>query len=103
MCIRDSYGPVDGHNLDELLDTLQYVRNLDGVVLLHVKTEKGKGMPKLEEKDDRYHGVSPKPPEAPKKPDAQKDPIACSVEPTVVIPAAEQPRKKARSWTNHFT
>ena len=52
-------GPVDGHNLTELTDILQYAKGLDEPVLLHVKTVKGKGYPLAEENPDAFHGVSP--------------------------------------------
>ena len=37
------YGPVDGHNVGELVDTLEHMKNIEGPVLLHVLTEKGHG------------------------------------------------------------
>ncbi|HEX2256529.1 MAG TPA: 1-deoxy-D-xylulose-5-phosphate synthase, partial [Afifellaceae bacterium] len=53
-------GPIDGHNLDHLLPVLRNVRDaeLDGPVLVHVVTQKGKGYAPAEESDDKYHGVS---------------------------------------------
>ena len=39
------FGPIDGHNVDELVTALANVQKLDGVTLLHVMTEKGKGVP----------------------------------------------------------
>jgi len=53
-------GPIDGHNLDHLLPVLKNVRDaqVDGPVLVHVVTKKGKGYPPAEESDDKYHGVS---------------------------------------------
>ncbi|MBI2650223.1 1-deoxy-D-xylulose-5-phosphate synthase [Candidatus Woesearchaeota archaeon] len=53
------FGPIDGHNLDELIPALQNVRNLKGPVLLHVKTEKGKGYEFAEKDIDKFHGMSP--------------------------------------------
>ena len=52
-------GPVDGHNLPLLTKILQYARELDEPVLLHVKTVKGKGFLPAEENPDAFHGVSP--------------------------------------------
>lgn len=52
-------GPVDGHNLSLLTKILQYARELDEPVLLHVKTVKGKGFLPAEENPDAFHGVSP--------------------------------------------
>jgi len=53
------FGPIDGHNLDELIPALQNVRSLKGPVLLHVKTEKGKGYTFAEKDIDKFHGMSP--------------------------------------------
>ncbi len=51
-------GPVDGHNLDQLLPVLKNVRDSDqGPILLHVVTQKGKGYAPAEASADRYHGV----------------------------------------------
>lgn len=52
-------GPVDGHNLSQLTQILQYARELDEPVLLHVKTVKGKGFTPAEENPDAFHGVGP--------------------------------------------
>ena len=52
-------GPVDGHNLSQLTKILQYARDLEEPVLLHVKTVKGKGFLPAEENPDAFHGVSP--------------------------------------------
>ena len=53
-------GPVDGHNLDQLLPVLKNVRNErdSGPVLIHVVTQKGFGYGPAEDSDDKYHGVS---------------------------------------------
>ena len=53
------YGPVDGHNFNQLLPALRYVRDHDkkGPVLLHVLTKKGKGFAPAEKSYDKYHGV----------------------------------------------
>lgn len=56
-------GPVDGHDLTRLCDVLQWARELNGPVLLHVKTVKGKGYPYAERNPDRFHGVGPFDPE----------------------------------------
>ena len=53
-------GPIDGHNLDHLIPVLTNVRDsyLDGPVLVHVVTKKGKGYAPAENSADKYHGVS---------------------------------------------
>ena len=50
-------GPVDGHDVARLTQLLQYARELNCPVLLHVKTVKGKGYPPAEREPDRFHGV----------------------------------------------
>jgi 1-deoxy-D-xylulose-5-phosphate synthase len=51
-------GPVDGHNLDDLVDTLQSLYNKPGPQFLHVVTRKGKGYAKAEADPVAYHGPS---------------------------------------------
>lgn len=51
-------GPIDGHDINVLLDTLSNVRKLEGPQFLHVVTQKGKGYDKAEEDCLLYHGVS---------------------------------------------
>ncbi|MBI3035240.1 1-deoxy-D-xylulose-5-phosphate synthase [Candidatus Woesearchaeota archaeon] len=53
------FGPIDGHNLDELIPALQNVKDLKCPVLLHIKTEKGKGYEFAEKDIDKFHGMSP--------------------------------------------
>jgi 1-deoxy-D-xylulose-5-phosphate synthase len=51
-------GPIDGHNLDQLVPVLENVRDMaDGPVLIHVVTQKGKGYAPAEAAADKYHGV----------------------------------------------
>jgi 1-deoxy-D-xylulose-5-phosphate synthase len=51
-------GPIDGHNLDQLIPVLENVRdNAEGPVLIHVVTKKGKGYAPAEAAADKYHGV----------------------------------------------
>ena len=52
-------GPVDGHNIEELERMLKITKELDGPVLLHVLTKKGKGYKIAEENPDKYHATSP--------------------------------------------
>ncbi len=51
-------GPVDGHNIEALLDTFRHVKRLKGPVLVHVLTVKGKGIPYAEADSRTYHGLS---------------------------------------------
>ena len=53
-------GPIDGHDMDSLVSVLKNVRdiNYQGPILVHLKTEKGKGYKFAEKSIDKYHGVS---------------------------------------------
>jgi 1-deoxy-D-xylulose-5-phosphate synthase len=52
-------GPIDGHNLDQLVPVLENVRDAaEGPCLIHVVTQKGKGYAPAEAAADKYHGVS---------------------------------------------
>lgn len=53
------YGPVDGHNIPLLMSTLHYARDIQGPVLIHVLTKKGKGYAPAEENPTRFHGIGP--------------------------------------------
>jgi 1-deoxy-D-xylulose-5-phosphate synthase len=50
-------GPADGHDVNYLIENLERVRQLDGVVLLHVLTQKGKGHPKALSHPERVHAA----------------------------------------------
>ncbi len=51
-------GPIDGHNLDQLIPVLENVRDAaEGPCLIHVVTQKGKGYAPAENAADKYHGV----------------------------------------------
>ena len=53
-------GPIDGHDLDVLLPILENARDSkhEGPIMIHIKTEKGKGYSFAENAEDKYHGVS---------------------------------------------
>jgi 1-deoxy-D-xylulose-5-phosphate synthase len=86
------FGPVDGHNMAEMLAALEQVKDLEGVTLLHVRTEKGKGVPGSEDRYDRAHAAKPQP-----KKKAEKVPV----EPCVLQPVVPM-QKPGRSWTEWF-
>jgi 1-deoxy-D-xylulose-5-phosphate synthase len=52
-------GPVDGHDLNALVDTLRHVRQWKGPTLVHVLTRKGKGYPMAEQNPVVWHGAKP--------------------------------------------
>jgi len=51
------FGPIDGHNLDHLIDILNNIKTINEPVLLHVITKKGKGYPQAEKNPVYFHGV----------------------------------------------
>ena len=53
------FGTVDGHNLNELINIIDQVKNLDGPIVIHTITQKGKGYSFAEEDSYKYHGVTP--------------------------------------------
>ena len=52
-------GPLDGHRIDVLIETLNNVSRLKGPILVHVLTRKGKGYPPAETNPSLFHGVGP--------------------------------------------
>ncbi|MFW6164157.1 MAG: 1-deoxy-D-xylulose-5-phosphate synthase [Planctomycetota bacterium] len=68
-----AFGPIDGHSMEDLLETLDAVRELCGPVLLHVVTEKGRGHRQAASDPTRYH--SAKPTACPvEKPEGEREP-----------------------------
>ena len=53
------YGPIDGHDVGELINTLENLKNLPGPRFLHIVTRKGKGFKPAEEDQIRYHALKP--------------------------------------------
>ncbi|HUE77308.1 MAG TPA: 1-deoxy-D-xylulose-5-phosphate synthase [Longimicrobiales bacterium] len=52
-------GPIDGHDMDALLNTLANVRDMQGPRVIHVITQKGKGFPQAERDPVGWHGAKP--------------------------------------------
>lgn len=52
-------GPVDGHNIRELCQFLENAKSIDGPVLIHALTKKGKGYARAEENPGKFHGIGP--------------------------------------------
>jgi 1-deoxy-D-xylulose-5-phosphate synthase len=55
----DYVGPLSGHRLDRLIEAFENVAQLEGPVLVHVVTRKGKGYPPAEQRPSLFHGVGP--------------------------------------------
>jgi 1-deoxy-D-xylulose-5-phosphate synthase len=53
-------GPIDGHDIGELEDMLAEAKKCNQCVLVHVKTQKGRGYAPAEERPDKFHSVAPK-------------------------------------------
>ncbi len=52
-------GPIDGHNIEALIDVFNVAKRMDKPVFLHVKTKKGKGYKFAETDMEKFHGVAP--------------------------------------------
>ena len=52
-------GPVDGHDVNNLIDLLRIARDMKRPVLLHVMTQKGRGYIHAEQEPSKFHGISP--------------------------------------------
>ena len=57
------FGPIDGHNLGDLLSLIRNLQQLSGPRMLHIVTRKGKGYPPAEEDACKFHGIGPFDPE----------------------------------------
>jgi len=75
------FGPIDGHNIDQMLQTFEIVKSLKGPRVIHVLTHKGKGFPHPEPDLEKYHARAP------------YDPVTGQLKP--VAPGAPQ-------WTKIF-
>jgi len=77
-------GPVNGHDVDYLVENLERISRLEGVVLLHVLTQKGKGHPDAPTHPERVHAAKPPAPSTGK------------------VELARPPAKKSPSYTQAF-
>lgn len=53
------YGPVDGHDIFAMIHAINRARNMEGPILIHVMTKKGKGYPIAENNPEKFHGIEP--------------------------------------------
>lgn len=51
-------GPIDGHNIEAMQSVFRQIANIEGPVLVHVRTKKGRGYMPAEDEPDRFHGIS---------------------------------------------
>jgi len=85
------YGPVNGHNIDELISIMRNIKDLSGPQLLHVMTTKGKGFEAAEENPTKYHGIKAAIPES--QPETPKLPAYLNVFGTSLVELAEKDRE----------
>ncbi|HEX2251376.1 MAG TPA: 1-deoxy-D-xylulose-5-phosphate synthase [Gemmatimonadales bacterium] len=52
------FGPIDGHDLPKLCDTLRFVKGMEGPRVLHVMTQKGRGFSFAESNQEKWHGLA---------------------------------------------
>ena len=55
----DYIGPIDGHDLEEVIETLQIAKDMNKPVIVHARTVKGKGYKIAEGQHEHWHGVGP--------------------------------------------
>lgn len=53
------FGPIDGHNIEQISNSLELAKHIKGPVLIHVVTVKGKGYNYAEQNPDTFHGIGP--------------------------------------------
>jgi 1-deoxy-D-xylulose-5-phosphate synthase len=53
------FGPANGHNIKKLVDLFEHIKPLEGPILVHIYTEKGKGYKPAEDNAPMFHGVTP--------------------------------------------
>ena len=51
-------GPIDGHNIEHLEEMMKRAKKIDGPVLIHIITKKGKGYKIAEENPDKFHATA---------------------------------------------
>ena len=86
-------GPVDGHNIEELVKTLKNMRELKGPQFLHVRTKKGKGYQPAENDPIGYHGVPKFDPASGQLPKAKSIPTYSDIFGQWLCETAEQDTK----------
>ncbi len=71
-------GPIDGHDMSALVETIRNLKNLEGPQFLHIITQKGKGYGPAEEDPIKYHGVTPFDPDKGIIPSGKPSPVTYS-------------------------
>lgn len=86
-------GPIDGHNIDDLVKTLENMRDLKGPQFLHIRTKKGKGYEPAENDPIGFHGVPKFDPESGKLPKTKTIPTYSDIFGNWLCEMAEQDPK----------
>jgi 1-deoxy-D-xylulose-5-phosphate synthase len=53
------YGPINGHRIDRLIETLKNIKDINAPIIVHVLTKKGKGYAPSEKNPAKFHGIGP--------------------------------------------
>jgi len=88
------YGPVDGHDIGELIRIFQFLKTLDRPVLLHVLTQKGRGFEPAEEMQKKFHGLGPYDP----RPVRPRRSASAPTPRYLPTPRRNSPRPMTASW-----
>ncbi len=83
-------GPLDGHDMELVISSLERARRLEGPILLHFLTEKGKGYAPAADDPERAHGVKPS-----SKPSTADAAAATAKVPSPIVAEAKAPDRKA--------
>ncbi|MBO7383151.1 MAG: 1-deoxy-D-xylulose-5-phosphate synthase [Fibrobacter sp.] len=88
------FGPIDGHDINELIMILQRVKSQPGPCIVHVLTEKGRGLDAAERNPTKFHGTGPFDPESglPLAP-GKKNPSLTSVFGTTLLELAKKDKR----------
>jgi 1-deoxy-D-xylulose-5-phosphate synthase len=88
----DYYGPIDGHNLPQLIESFKFLKNAQRPVLLHVLTQKGRGFQPAMDLTKKFHGLGPYDPETGMTTPAGRQTYSESFATTLVELANQDPR-----------
>ncbi len=87
------FGPVDGHDIEKLTQTMENAKSLNEPCIIHVITKKGKGYRNAERFPRKFHGVGPFDPETGKELKTKKGPSATDVAGTHILELAKADEK----------
>ena len=94
------YGPVDGHNLGQLIETFRFLKQQERPVLLHAITQKGRGFQPALDKQKKFHGLGPYDPETGKTETAGQRTYS-EIFAETLVRAGERKREDCRHYRGH--